>query len=244
MTAAKLERQSHAVLDLPSRYKKALKIDRLLQLSTLPSPIRMLEIGTGSGGIAHYFAQHRSLNCEVTAVDVMDQRLVKDGYQFVTVQDTRLPFRASSFDVVLSNHVIEHVGDTKAQIIHLNEIHRVLKKTGIGYLAVPNRWMLIEPHFRLPFLSWLPDVLRTPYLRLMKRGVRYDCNPLTIRKIQELLDSTGFSFMFLSTKAIREMLSIEGTNSGILNLLAFVPSEVLDRLAWINPTLIYRIEKS
>jgi spermidine synthase len=57
------QRQPHAVLDLPSRNCKGLKIERLL------------EIGTGSGGIAHYFATHPTLHCEVTAVEVVDQAI-------------------------------------------------------------------------------------------------------------------------------------------------------------------------
>jgi len=51
-----MKRLPHAVSDLSSRYLKAQKIERLLNLSNYPKPIRLLEVGTGSGGIAHYFA--------------------------------------------------------------------------------------------------------------------------------------------------------------------------------------------
>jgi SAM-dependent methyltransferase len=47
-----------------------------------------------------------------------------------------LPFPARSFDVVLSNHVIEHVLN---QRLHLGEIRRVLADRGVCYLATPNR---------------------------------------------------------------------------------------------------------
>lgn len=46
-------------------------------------------------------------------------------------------------DVILTNHVIEHVGEYESQLEHLNEIKRLLKN-GIAYLAVLNKWMLIE----------------------------------------------------------------------------------------------------
>src|SRR5690348_18512270 len=114
-------RQPHAVPDLPSRRLKGLKIERLLGLAESPKPIRLLEVGAGSGGIAHYFGTHPELQCEVDAVDVHDNRLVADGYRFQLVSDTRLPFRDQSFDVVLTNHVIEHVGDATAQLAHLKE---------------------------------------------------------------------------------------------------------------------------
>ncbi len=56
MSVSAFRRQPHAVLDLPSRNWKAMKIERLLDLHARPQPIRMLEVGTGSGGIAPYFS--------------------------------------------------------------------------------------------------------------------------------------------------------------------------------------------
>lgn len=133
----KFVRQPHVVTDLASRRLKALKIERLLRLQQFPLPIRLLEIGCGSGGIAHYFATHPSLQCIVTAVDVHDNRQVRDGYIYLDAQGVQLPFEDQQFDVVISNHVIEHVGDTAAQLEHLQEIHRVLASTGKAYLAYP-----------------------------------------------------------------------------------------------------------
>lgn len=232
----------HAILDLPSRYDKALKIERLLELSNRFDQFALLEIGTGSGGIAHYFATHANLRCDVTAVDVLDQRQVKEGYRFVQVGDTELPFADASFEVVLSNHVIEHVGDEKQQLAHLRELRRVLKPNGLGYLAVPNRWMLVEPHYRLAFLSWLPKSCRTPYLRLMHRGRHYDCNPLTLFSVKRLLAESGLRFEYLGTRALHEILAIEGEKGLFAALAAALPDPLLDHLAAINPTLIYRLE--
>jgi hypothetical protein len=46
-------RQPHIAPDLASRKPKAEKILRLLELSPREQPWRVLEVGTGSGGIAH-----------------------------------------------------------------------------------------------------------------------------------------------------------------------------------------------
>jgi SAM-dependent methyltransferase len=235
-------RQPHAVLDLPSRRLKGLKIERLLGLAERQQPMRLLEIGTGSGGIAHYFATHPTLRCEVTAVDVVDQRLIHDGYDFRLVHDTVLPFADNGFDVVLSNHVIEHVGDRAAQLAHLRELHRVLAPDGVAYLAVPNRWMLVEPHYRLAFLSWLPRPLRTPYLRLMRRGERYDCEPLTVPQLDSLLSEAGFAWCHLEVEALREMLEIEDTSNLLVKLLDRTPDWTLRRLQALIPTLICRLK--
>jgi ubiquinone/menaquinone biosynthesis C-methylase UbiE len=235
------ERQPHAVLDLPSRRLKGLKIEHLLDLHARPQPIRMLEVGTGSGGIAHYFGTNPELHCEVDAVDVHDNRLVSEGYRFMLVSDTSLPFPDQSFDVVLTNHVIEHVGDAAAQLSHLKELRRVLKPDGVGYLAVPNRWMLVEPHYRLAFLSWWPHAWRTPYLRLMRKGTNYDCEPMQMRELERMLSQAGFSFRNLCIEATRATFEIERPRSQAARVLHRIPDAVLRPLRRIIPTLIYRV---
>jgi ubiquinone/menaquinone biosynthesis C-methylase UbiE len=233
------DRMPHAVLDLPSRRLKALKIERLLSLSERRQPFRLLEIGTGSGGIAHYFANHQSIVCNVTAVDVVDERLLRDGYKFSIVEGTQLPFAEDSFDVVLSNHVIEHVGNSAAQYHHLCEISRVMNAEGVGYLAVPNRWMLIEPHYKLVFLSWLPRSMRSTYLRLVRRACFYDCEPLSLNELEQLLSKAGFEYRNYCTKALKETLSIEKYPSIISNAVGEIPNWIFDQFSFINPTLIY-----
>jgi len=238
-----LVRQPHAVLDLPSRRFKGLKIERLLDLASRSQPIRMLEVGTGSGGIANYFGTHPTLRCEVDAVDVHDNRLVTEGFEYHQVSDTLLPFADGMFDVVLTNHVIEHVGNEQAQLSHLAELHRVLRPDGVGYLAVPNRWMLTEPHYRLKFLSWLPHEWRTPYLRMMGKGERYDCEPLQMRQLERMLDVSGFGYRNLCIEAWRATFEIEKANSFGGQMLRATPDALLLPLRRIIPTLIYRFER-
>lgn len=234
-------RQPHVAFDLASRRRKALKIERLLALSRQPRPLRLLEIGCGAGGIAHYFATHPQLPCEVTAVDVQDNRQVLDGYRFVAVQGVTLPFSDARFDAVISNHVIEHVGDASAQLGHLSEIRRVLRPGGVGYLAVPNRWMLVEPHYRLAFLSWWPRPWRSPYLRLMRKGSFYDCEPLQLRQLERMLEQAGLEYQNISVRAWRETFEIERPQTRATRWLRSAPDALLEPLRRIIPTLIYRI---
>lgn len=236
-------RQPHAVLDLSSRGWKAEKIARLLALSERQQPLRMLEIGTGSGGIAHWFATHPILQCEVDAVDVYDNRQLKDGYRFQRVEGVELPFAEMQFDVVISNHVIEHVGDSNAQMRHLQEIRRVMKVDGVGYLAVPNRWMLTEPHYKLKFLSWWPHSWRTPYLKLMGKGNYYDCEPLELRELERMLRAASFAYRNLCVEALRQTFEIERPQSIVTRLLRTLPDALLKPFRRVIPTLIYRIER-
>lgn len=239
-----IDRKPHISKDLLSRNLKGLKIERLIDLAERAEPIRMLEVGTGSGGIAHYFGTHPQLRCEVDAVDVHDNRQVTSGYRYHQVLDTQLPFADQSFDVVLSNHVIEHVGDENAQRAHLAELRRVLRSCGVGYLAVPNRWMLVEPHYKLAFLSWLPHAWRTPYLRMMGKGSAYDCEPLQMRQLEQLLTDAGLDGHNLCIDALRATFEIERAKSLTATVLRHVPDRALLPLRRVIPTLIYRFRRT
>lgn len=242
MNAHTVHRQPHAVLDMPSRDWKAMKIERLLDLANRPQPLRLLEIGIGAGGIAHWFATHPTLRCEVSAVDVCDNPQVCDGYEFRLVRGVGLPFDAMIFDLVISNHVIEHAGDATAQHVHLGEIRRVMKPDGIDYLAVPNRWMLTEPHFQLKFLSWWPHAWRTPCLRLLRKGTFHGCEPLQLKQLGRMLAAAGFRYRNLCIEAWREAFEIERPASFGARVLHGTPDALLALARRIIPTLTYRIE--
>lgn len=233
------QRQPHVVKDLPSRRWKAAKIELLLGLQHSESPLRMLEVGTGSGGIASYFGTHPSGRYSVEAVDVVDSRLICEGFRFQLVSDILLPFADQAFDVVLSNHVIEHVGDEVQQRRHLMELHRVLRRGGKGYLAVPNRWMLVEPHYHLPFLSWLPRAWRSPYLRLAGKGRFYDCEPLQIRQLEGFLEGSGFRHSNRGVDALRATFEIERPDSAGARFLRRLPDALLKPFEPLIPTHIY-----
>ena len=233
-------RQPHAVLDLPSRRWKGEKILRLLGLAPRATPWRVLEIGTGSGGIAHYLGTHPQIRCEVTSVDVVDLREVREGYAFQRVAGTALPFADAAFDVVISNHVIEHVGLREEQLAHLRECRRVLAPDGIGYLAVPNRWMLVEPHYRLAFLSWWPRSWRSAYLRLMRRGSFYDVEPLTLAELRALFHDAGLRAENVTLAALHETIAIEGRRTLPVRIAARVPDWTWRRMLRWMPTLICR----
>jgi len=135
------------------REAKAAKILAVIEAARGPlkSDDRVLDVGTGSGGIAAALGTHAS----VFATDSTDQRVERGPYSFL-VADERLPYADGTFDVVISNHVIEHVADPDC---HLSEIRRVMKPSGVCYLATPNRWWPFEFHSRLVLLHWLPASL-------------------------------------------------------------------------------------
>jgi len=91
-----------------------------------------------------------------------------------------LPFPDDSFDLILSNEVIEHVQDDHAAI---SEIVRTLKPGGRLVLFCPNRGYGFETHGifwhgeyhfgNIPFVNYLPRSLRdrlAPHVNVYTRG--------------------------------------------------------------------------
>jgi SAM-dependent methyltransferase len=158
------------------RQAKAAKILAVVAAARGPltPELRILDIGTGSGGIAAAIDTQAS----VFATDAIDQRTERGKYSFV-VADERLPFAAGTFDVVISNHVIEHVADPDC---HLAEIRRVMKPSAVCYLATPNRWWPLEVHSRLALVHWLPPPV---FNRL---AMRWGClrEPVTLQSLNAL----------------------------------------------------------
>ncbi|HII16643.1 TPA: class I SAM-dependent methyltransferase [Candidatus Woesearchaeota archaeon] len=163
---------SHARLEEDSRHQKAKKIISILKRLVNLKECDILDIGTGSG---HIISDLAKLSRSASSIDIHDERMVKEGYDFRVVSDENIPYSDASFDVVISNHVIEHVLNQK---LHLMEIHRVLRKGGILYLATPNKFWITDPHYRLPFISWLPRRLSSAYLKIFK-GKVWDIFPLS-----------------------------------------------------------------
>jgi SAM-dependent methyltransferase len=219
-------RASHASLDLSARARKAAKVRALLSDVVELEGARVLEVGTGSGAIAASLAEAVGPLGRVEAIDVVDERVVTDGVRFTRVEGTEVPFGNASFDVVVSNHVIEHVGDRTEQLRHLRELRRVLRPGGWAYLAMPNRWRVVEPHFKLPLLSWLPVPLRSRYVRLAGRGDRYDCDPMSRRELRALVAEAGFEEHDRTFDAVRVVRSVEAPR-GLSRVALAAPSWLL-----------------
>ena len=173
------------------KYQKSMRIMSVLSEFKNLSQSKILDIGCGKGMIAFNLG---NFSKKVIGVDVEDRRVVKEGYKFQLVKDEKLPFNDNSFDIVISNQVIEHVNN---QNDHIKEIYRVLRKEGICYLATPNRYWIIEPHYYLPFLGILPNRLANLYLRIFINK-DYDVKLLSyynlIKKLKKYFIIKNFTF--------------------------------------------------
>jgi 2-polyprenyl-3-methyl-5-hydroxy-6-metoxy-1,4-benzoquinol methylase len=114
-----------------------------------PKPTdEVLDLGAGSGEIA----EHLGTLANVVCAEAIDQRVCGSNLPIHVVART-LPFPEARFDVVASDHMIEHTGDP---VQHRSEIRRVLRPGAVTYVATPNRLWPWECHAGLPLLHYLP----------------------------------------------------------------------------------------
>jgi SAM-dependent methyltransferase len=132
----------------------------------------MLDFGCGQGGLV---ALGLARNIDIFGVDSYqgNYREWSTGtaalsQRIRTTAEGRIPFEDSSFDVVISNQVFEHIRDPRPS---LAEIARVLKAGGVFIAIFPHKGVWFEGHVGLYFPHWLAALprLQAAYLKLWHR---------------------------------------------------------------------------
>lgn len=229
--------------DAESRRAKARKVVALIERQRPIAGATVLEIGTGTGVISAEVARAAGPDGRTVSIDTMDTRVDSTGYDFQVTTGVRLPFDDGSFDIVISNHVVEHVGARPDQLAHLSEIRRVLRPGGVGYIATPTRWALVEPHFKVPMLSWPPRPLRGRYLRLTRKGKNYDVDPYGPREIRAAMTQAGLTWEDRTLDAVDELVRQERP-TGVAKIIALLPRWLVRLLRPVLPTMIYLVRPS
>lgn len=243
MTEAPGGWREHSRPNLELRRQKARKIISLVESRRPLEGAAVLEIGTGAGAISAMLAGAAGTTGHVASIDTMDTRLDRDGYEFRLTDGVALPYDDACFDVVVSNHVVEHVGDRHAQQTHLDEIARVLRPDGVGYLATPSRWAIVEPHFKVPLLSWVPRRHRDRFVRAAKAGDRYDVDPYSRRELLEALTRSGLGAEDVTVDALGELGRIEQPR-GAVGLLVRAPVGVQRAVRPALPTMVFLLSRT
>lgn len=229
------ELRGHVHSARDSRILKARKIEALIADHVDLAGADMLDLGTGSGFLAEYFTGRAR---SVTAADRDTSEFRAPGLTATQITGPELPFAEASFDLVLFNHVIEHVGERPAQAAMLDEIRRVLRPGGLLYLAVPNRWALVEPHYRLPLLGALPQSLADAMVRRLRDNPVYECRPYSHRELLAAMCRSFTQVEDVTGKAFRQIFEIERPGTALARLAASVPDTVVRAAVPAMPTLI------
>ena len=204
---------------------------------------RILDVGCSAGLITEEIAQAAGTVVGVDRdVEALGYGVRSEGSaRYAAASGERLPFADATFDAVVCNHVYEHVDDPFAL---MREAHRVLRTGGACYVAAGHTLQLIEPHHRLPLLSWLPRPLASAWLRALGRGRSYEERFVVPWRLTALFGPFA-EIVFVSPQMLRdptryEMGAIARWPSPLRALLA-ATAPLAARLA---PTWIFVLRKA
>lgn len=160
-----------------SREQKGRRIIKLLELSLGKDrlkKLKLLDLGSSSGIIDNFIASSFEkvigIDIDEEAINYAKKKFKKNNLRFALGDVMKLKYANNSFDIVICTHIYEHVPNpTKL----FDEIYRVLKPQGVCYLAAVNKFWIMEPHYDLPFLSWLPKNFSHYYVRFFNKANNY-----------------------------------------------------------------------
>lgn len=156
---------------------RAARIQKILKffLKKSSKGKKLLDFGCGVGDVALGLSR---FGYDIIAVD-KDKRAIeiakvgnkqfKCEINFQTISGS-INYK-NKFDVVIFNHVIEHVKNPDKT---LREIHAALKPNGIVYVTTVNKLYPIDPHSGMVFASW------------------FNKNLFTWRKLKKVLEKNNF----------------------------------------------------
>lgn len=232
------ELQTKMLVEHERRAKGAKIISVLTHFRGRPdlSGLTVLDLGCSTGFITHEL--HRA-GARVTGVDIDEPGLARarDRFggqiSFVCADGEALPWPSGSIDAVVFNHIYEHVVDPDAVMA---EIRRVLRPEGVAYLGLGNRLGILEPHYKLPFLSWLPYGLADRYVAVTGRAERYHERFRTrpgLRRLCRGLRVWDYTYTVLAESARF------GASDMVPGPLAAAPPALWTALAPVIPTFVW-----
>ena len=131
-------------------------------LAVIPRPLSILDVG----GTVEYWLDYGIPNgCHITLLNqgAAPQKLVTP-FAYCQGDACAMPqFMDRQFDLVFSNSVIEHVGNWSRQLAMAHEVQRIGR---YFFVQTPARSFVIEPHYRLPLVQFLPESGRLAVARL------------------------------------------------------------------------------
>ena len=234
-----------AMFNGAGRQKKALTILSILQhhFPTGLNYLSVLDIGASTGIIADFLADHFhqviGIDIDEPAVRFASNHWMKPNLQFFVGDSQNICFAENRFDVVICAQVYEHVPDAERL---MKEIFRVLKPGGVCYFAAGNRLAVMEPHYRLPFLSVIPRRAAHLYMRITGKNIRYHERFLTYWSLKRLV--SPFTLIDYTVKIVESPTRFHASYMLREKSLKGVLARLLvDFAYWLFPGYIWLLQK-
>jgi hypothetical protein len=152
----------HPLYERIFRLFRPRRLRRFYRLFVIREDTRILDLG----GTPYWWRLAAELGLPLPRVTILNLDPppggLPAGVRWVRGNACALPFGAGSFDVALSNSVIEHLHTPDNQARFAAELRRVARR---WWVQTPDFRFPIEPHYLAPLVHWLPFGLRRHAIR-------------------------------------------------------------------------------
>lgn len=196
------------------KFNIAIAKDRIRRMKEArPGKLKLLEVGTGHGQFLS-LAKEAGLDTqgvEISKMSVEDARSKGLSVINSTLHDAK--FESSTFDMIHSHHVLEHV---EKPLELLRECFRVIKPGGLLVMEVPHE-------FSDSIGNWLEALgrKRVPYPKPQPHI--YFFTPATLRK---MVEAAGFKTVQVRTPRYNPASRFPG-GTAVMKALSFIEARIL-----------------
>jgi SAM-dependent methyltransferase len=134
---------------------------------------RGLDVGCQNGWTTDRYAKLTEIDWVGIDPAIEGEKRSPDGLELRHGTADQLAFADGEFDVVMLANVYEHILPER-RVASFREIRRVLRPEGVVVGQIPNPYVPIETHSRLPFMGWLPIRAQRVYWKLTPVSWEHD----------------------------------------------------------------------
>lgn len=151
-------------------------------------PRTLLDIGCSTGIMTNeyskYFKNIIGIDIDSNAIKFANENYQSQNLKFLNCSYDEMRLSNKKFNVITLTHIYEHVDDP---VDLFEKIYELLSPGGVCYFVAGNRFKIIEPHFNLPFLSYLPKNIAKIYLKMLFKNGDFYQKHLSLINLRKLV---------------------------------------------------------
>lgn len=201
---------------LTDRHRHDFRVNEMREVlprDFLGSTKRVLDVGCGPGiftlRMAEFGHDACGIDVDETKIALGHAHVAESGFpdewkkRLLLADGGALPFRAATFDLVASYHVLEHVADLRSV---LYEAVRVTKPGGYLHLQAPDYRFSYDTHYCMPWPRMMPPLQAAAWARAMGRptGGIETIYRVTLPEVASILEALDCSMVTVLLREHRD----------------------------------------